>query len=215
MSDDGSQELSIKFSKRRKEIEIQNIQNTSPAKPKRRKYTVCSHGKTRCSSCGVGIKKCVHGKEQRRCMICGGIYICMHGKQKSHCRECGGTVYCQHGKRKSRCVDCGGCGVCIHKKLKEQCRDCNGASFCHHGNWKTQCKDCKGSAICHHGKHKASCKECVKFRREHGTIHLNSEQQTFCPPADESENLRVIDSDSEASDGIVEIDEYPSNVAEC
>ena len=79
----------------------------------------------------MGVKRCSHGREKRRCVVCD---LSPHGKVKRSCAECKG---CPRGKLKQNCV------VCIprpHGKLKKHCADCNG---CPHGKLKNKCAECK------------------------------------------------------------------------
>ena len=44
-----------------------------------------------------------------------GSGICQHGRQNSKCVDCGGSGICEHDRQKKQCVRCGGSGICLHK----------------------------------------------------------------------------------------------------
>lgn len=126
------------------------------------------------------IKKCPHGKEERRCRECGGSALCMHGRQKQRCRECGGVSICPHGKERNVCAQCGGASLCIHGRRKCYCRECGSVSFCFHGKRRTVCGECGGGSLCPHGKPKSTCAECGWRACEHGRLkHQCAECNNF------------------------------------
>jgi len=121
----------------------------------------CEHGKqkSRCVVCG-GVGICEHNKRRSRCIECGGNGICKHKKEKARCRECGGSSFCKHNKFHMNCVDCGGSQICKHKKQRTNCRDCGGSQVCPHNKMKSKCKDCEGSQICEHNRIRSNCRDC-------------------------------------------------------
>ena len=71
--------------------------------------------------------KCIHDRQEYRCLDCNGSGICIHNKQKSHCKDCNGSSICIHDKEKYNCKDCNGFGICIHNKNKSYCKLCGDA----------------------------------------------------------------------------------------
>ena len=108
-----------------------------------------------------GATKCPHGKQQKRCVECGGAEICEHKKNKFSCYKCkAGARFCEHKRSKQNCKDCKGSGICEHNKRRNECVACDGGSICEHKRIKYTCVECDGSSICEHKKRKNVCVEC-------------------------------------------------------
>ena len=158
-------------------------QNTNITQTDKIKCTRCkvflpiSHYKTKrngdyykqCEFCSVKQKEsriknlCVHKKELKHCIDCGGASMCIHNRRKSRCKDCEGegASICEDNIDKGNCKVCNGSQICEHKKIRSKCKDCKGGSRCKlHNRLKNLCKECGGSDICPHGKNKHICADC-------------------------------------------------------
>ena len=103
---------------------------------------------------------CIHNREKKVCVECGGSQICEHGKVRHKCKLCGGSQICEHNRQRSACKICKGSQICEHNRFRPTCKECNGSSICIHGNYKQHCIECSGVSICIHGRQKSKCVTC-------------------------------------------------------
>lgn len=73
--------------------------------------------------------KCLHGRESRRCVQCGGHSMCMHKRERRRCKECNGSAMCEHAREKTRCRVCVGGSVCAHSKQRVRCPTCSPVKY--------------------------------------------------------------------------------------